>query len=124
MPKSTPTLTAYLLHKSADRLRVISNWGKESTTPKQPSRQAARQAGRQAARQPGRWQAGSQAAKQAGRQAGRQAAKQPAQGDLGQFLGLGKNPYAWQHIWGKKLAAVSRQDLSNEADSGAKTKTD
>ena len=71
-------MTAYLLNKCADRLRVIFNGGRESTTPKQP--------GRQAGRQPGN-QAGRHAASQAGRQAA-----QPAEGDLGQFLKLGKNP--------------------------------
>ena len=68
-------MTAYLPHNFADRLRVISNEGRESPPAKLPGepgeRQAAgKQAGRQAARQPAR-QTGNQASRQAGKQAGR-----------------------------------------------------
>ena len=86
MAKSTSTLTAYLLHKVTTRFRVISNGGGQI-----------RQAG-QATSQPGR-QLGHQPGSQASRQARRRA--DALQGDLGQFLRPGKNPYAWQHIWGK-----------------------
>ena len=77
--RSTSTLTAYLLHNCADRLRVISNGGRESPPAKPPGEPGERQAGKQAGRQPG--QTGKQAARasrQAGKQARRQAGKQAA----------------------------------------------
>ena len=94
-------MTAYLLHNCADRLRVISNGGRESPPAKPPGEPGERQAGKQAGRQAGHQatsQAGRQPGKQASRQGGKQANRQqgrgklPAEGDLGQFLKLGKNP--------------------------------
>ena len=66
--KSTSTLTAHLLHNCADRLKVISDGGKESPQPsglKPPGKPGERQASKQAS---------SQATSQPGQQARRQAA--------------------------------------------------
>ena len=119
--KSTSTLTAYLMQKITTRFRVISNGGGQIPQPGgqargrqagRPGNQPTRQAASQAARQASSKQAARQASRQGGNQPGSQATSQAAckqarrqadalQGDLGQFLRLGKNPYAWQHIWGK-----------------------
>ena len=104
--RSTSTLTAYLLHKLTTRFRVISNGGRQNPPAKAPGKPGERQAGRQAARQAGRragGQAGHQATSQAGRQPGKQARRQAdaIQGDLGQFLRLGKNPLCLAAYLGK-----------------------
>ena len=75
-------------HSYDPRIRVTCN--REEAKASQPSHQQS---------QPGR-----QAARQAGKQARRQGTgKLAAEGDLGQFLRLGKNPLCLAAYLGKKL---------------------
>ena len=97
-------------HSCAHRHEGTCNRGKEIAPAKLPAEPAKRaRAGRQAGRQPG--QAGKQASRQGGKQPSSQAVKQanrqqgrgklPAEGDLGQFLKLGKNPLCLAAYLGK-----------------------
>ena len=94
-------------HSYDPRIRVTCN--REEAKASQPSHQQGQPhaGGRQASSQPGR-QAARQASKQARRQAAKRERRQQgtgklaAEGDLGQFLKLGKNPLCLAAYLGNK----------------------